>query len=548
MENEGDKNNDDNDSNKDDRHEMDIDNDHCFDEVDSGPATEDILDSSVVSEKDDSDTLTANKDFLKTFNISQCFVQLKDISVNSLDKSESIFSKKTIEEVDSGVSEMVERSDVPEGMVKHRKSSFKCALCGQICKNENEAKQHGANFGCSAYNSAWQPKDKWTSHSKTRPFQCSMCKLCYTDKNSLRKHSLEVHGGGDRKFQCDICLKVFKRVDHVKTHMEHVHLELRPFVCDICGRSYKGRGSLTHHMRSHTGEHETCETCGRDFRDPSDLKKHIRNVHLKIKNFKCDICGHACSKQSDLSSRMNSHIDKSLKARNFQCQECDWRAVTASQLRVHMKMHIKTLAYKCLHCAKQFKCEYYLERHKRHLHDRTGETFQCLQCPKSFTRKEYLNKHMKLHKFGRAFKCQTCGVAFVHFGSLKEHIKCRHEGKKRKGKTCAVCGKSVTHFKTHMMSHIKEKPFECARCWKRFLTEKRLKLHYRVHLDVKPYFCKGCDVGFARREYYCLHMIKFHDTKLSPNEADLRGKTENLKFSDSDDDDVGDADVDDSDN
>ena len=515
------------------RQEMDVDNIPGLDRCDGGPITEKSMPCSV----------TADINFLKMFNEPQCNVQLKDISMNNLDKAESLNNLdktesmvviKTIKEDDTAFSEIVMRSELHEGIMKCGESSFKCTLCGEICKNENEAKQHAADFGCIAYNSAWKPKDKGRSHSKSRPFQCTMCKLCFTDRKSLRKHSYESHGKQERIYPCDICLKVFKRANHVEAHKMCVHSDIRAFVCNVCGRSYKGRGSLSLHMRSHNGVYETCETCGHNFRDPGDLRKHIRAVHLKIKNFKCDICGHASSNQSNLNQHLKSHLDKSIQDKKFQCEECNWRTVNASQLRVHMKTHIKTLDYKCPHCEKQFTCEDYLNKHVRNMHDITGETFQCTQCPKSFARKGYLNKHMKLHKVARPYKCQICGATYVYSNHLQRHIQYSHEGKKWERKTCDVCGKNVAHLKQHMQSHVTDKPFNCERCGKKFLTEKRLKLHYRVHLDVKPYFCQGCDVGFARKEFYCTHMKRFHDIKLSTEEAELRGRIENMEFTDSD--------------
>ena len=580
----------------DDSYEIDIDNDQeGFDEVDGGaPIDRDLL-GSVTSDKNLLGNVTADKDLLKKFSISECCVQLKDIDDNYTDSSEPLVVIKTIKEDEIEFSETVIRKDIPEGMfnnvqckvclmklkdvksllihsrihmkynliccicrpshtyktlsefethmAKHGNSSLECTLCGQICKNERKLKLHGKKHGIRPYLCSLCPKsylsprdleDHLRSHTNTRPFECSICKVCFTATKYLARHKRDCHENRERKFTCNVCFKSFKRKAHLLSHKVHMHSDLRPHVCETCGRSYKSGGSLSLHKRSHTGERVTCERCGRNFRDPGDLRKHIRVVHDKIKNFKCDICGHVFANQSNLNVHMNHHIEPSLKERKFKCEKCEWRAINMSQLRIHMKTHIETLDFKCPHCVKQFKCKTYLEKHVRHIHDRTGEKFQCQECSKSFTAKQGLNKHMKYHKFGRRFKCETCSAMFVYRSCLKEHIQHTHEGIKRERKTCKVCDKKVVNLTSHMQSHITEKLFKCERCGKKFRTEEKLTLHHRVHWDIKPYFCKGCDVGFSRGEYYRLHMIKFHDIKLTAEEAELRGKVEMVGLSDSD--------------
>ena len=448
-------------------------------------------------------------------------------SVNSVDKTESVLVIKTIKEDDTVLNEIVIENDIAEEMIEHN-------VHDPIGKTENELGNQSSNLDYNTQDLDWQTKGRWKETEDLKPFQCTICKLSFLAKKYLRRHILDCHGDQKRKFPCDICFKAFKHSAHLKAHKESVHLDSRSHVCTLCGQSYKGRGSLSLHMRTHTGEHETCPTCGRDFRDAGDLKKHIKVVHLKIKNFKCDICGHAFANQSNLSVHAETHIDKSMDDRKFKCKECDWRAGTSTALKVHMKTHIKTLDYKCPHCEKEFKCEDYMEKHIHHVHKGSGETFPCTECPKSFARKGYLTKHMKVHGIGRRYKCQICDAIYTCHGHLKRHIEHSHEGKKLERKTCKVCGRSVVYLKQHMQSHIKEKPFKCEKCDRKFRTEKKLKLHYRVHLDVKPYFCKGCDSGFSQQKYYILHMVKYHDVKLSPKEAELRGRIEHMEFSDSD--------------
>ena len=50
----------------------------------------------------------------------------------------------------------------------------------------------------------------------------------------------------EKKFQCEICLKSFRKPCEVRKHNEVVHEKLRPFKCEFC---YKVFGRLNHLKR-----------------------------------------------------------------------------------------------------------------------------------------------------------------------------------------------------------------------------------------------------------------------------------------------------------
>lgn len=52
---------------------------------------------------------------------------------------------------------------------------------------------------------------------------CPYCKRIFSSRGNLRRH-MEIHVMSDRKrFQCDICLKKYKRKDYLKEHKMTVH-------------------------------------------------------------------------------------------------------------------------------------------------------------------------------------------------------------------------------------------------------------------------------------------------------------------------------------
>ena len=54
--------------------------------------------------------------------------------------------------------------------------------------------------------------------------------------------------GGPRLFECPKCQKGFKSKSSLKQHM-HVHVSVRPYVCQACGKAYTEMTSLCRHRR-----------------------------------------------------------------------------------------------------------------------------------------------------------------------------------------------------------------------------------------------------------------------------------------------------------
>lgn len=90
------------------------------------------------------------------------------------------------------------------------------------------------------------------------------------------KNAHEHDGKRPRPFLCQICGKSFKTAAGVKSHTDLVHMEesSEKFRCDICDRNYKTEAILRFHMKlSHESTPVDCSICGKSIRNKVALTR-----------------------------------------------------------------------------------------------------------------------------------------------------------------------------------------------------------------------------------------------------------------------------------
>ena len=147
----------------------------------------------------------------------------------------------------------------------------------------------------------------------------------------------------------------------------NVHIDVRPFSCDVCPMTFKTKSTLLKHKQLHdiTDKCHKCNICEMGFRTVELLKSHEK-THTARKAYTCEDCGKAFS----LLNYLKTHIQRVHAAANLPCPVCTKVFTQSSILKKHLKSHKNTQKeervplFKCEECLKTFKFRLNLIKHK----------------------------------------------------------------------------------------------------------------------------------------------------------------------------------------
>ena len=197
--------------------------------------------------------------------------------------------------------------------------------------------------------------------------QCSLCGWNFDNENFLQLHMVLMHSKKNaavlqrrmkravEEYKCRHCLPAesapsFSVYEEYVNHLKVVHNDHR-FVCHICAKIFKLRGSLLVHLRvvhNPLGDGAYhCGVCNRKF-----TNKHRRDVHQKkhsISNLdnvttmttqQCNQCGMTFEEKGEFEIHMETHQNAPNPDREpYKCHQCGRSFFTQAALWIHSVGH-----------------------------------------------------------------------------------------------------------------------------------------------------------------------------------------------------------------
>lgn len=195
--------------------------------------------------------------------------------------------------------------------------------------------------------------------------KCMMCKQIFANAEDLKAH-MTIH----RTYVCEVCGASFIKKSYLDDHKD-AHSPECKYVCKFCNKSFKRRTVLVKHKKLHTHPRQcVCSVCGKRFNDNGTLKTHTLLVHIKERNFKCNICNLTFALKPTLDKHIKRHMRRENGERDFICDQCGMKYRDKSSLNRHKATQHSgnNIKRKCEDCGKEYTSTTNLMKHKRSHH------------------------------------------------------------------------------------------------------------------------------------------------------------------------------------
>ncbi|KAH8311261.1 hypothetical protein KR044_005267 [Drosophila immigrans] len=265
------------------------------------------------------------------------------------------------------------------------------------------------------------------------------------EQSEAHKSENEEASTEQTKYQCRSCSKCYKKPMAYRRHMAELHglvaTDIPNLECKRCNASFTTEHQLTAHYRSHMPAKDkadnACSYCPKLFTTPGALKRHVMFIHENVKPYICDCCGKGMKTIAALNEHKLVHTDEC----PFECPVCQRRFKNMARLKVSLtrcvKIHYSLICHSQIHsdthtnnnyvcniCGLKLNTRRTLNMHQ--LVHSDAKQFKCEVCGAEFKRGKTLKAHLILHTGIRPYKCNFCGKDFSNGSNCRMHKRKTH--------------------------------------------------------------------------------------------------------------------------
>lgn len=296
---------------------------------------------------------------------------------------------------------------------------------------------------------------------------------------------------GKLLYKCSRCKTVFQKRSSTEAHIASVHMDVKRYTCNVCGRGFHRSRDMEEHTRTHTGERPFgCPMEGCDYTSSwcTTVYRHVRRHH---KHYTGELTPKAVTKvrpspkegTNGVSNKDDGvvEVEKAERVRDeprekkvtieVQLDPTPLEDITdmtdaedSEKLSPYEEVNININSgsqYTCKICSGDFEQLFTIRKHVHEDHADVKKR-SCNLCGIALSNAHNLTPHMRIHTGERPYKCGSCKQDFITISDLRRHgrrFNHTHDYLMRKLCKCIICGKAfhnIQELENHVLDHIED--------------------------------------------------------------------------------------------